>query len=80
MFCQYKEIFGKPNEEVHAYRIPYVDLAAVDVVATFIFGVIFWYVTRYCFAYIIVVLLLIGIIAHRLFCVRTKIDRCLFSD
>lgn len=79
MFCQHKEIFGKPNEGSHAYRIPCLDVAAVDVIMTFVLGFIIYFATDLqCFSHIMVVLFLISIIAHRLFCVRTKVDRCLF--
>ena len=31
-FCKYKDIFGKPKEGVHSYRI--MNIAIVDVLAT----------------------------------------------
>jgi glycerol uptake facilitator-like aquaporin len=82
MFCQYKDIFGKSDEGLHAYRIKYIDVAAVDLIMTFVLGFIIWFfaTNRQGFSQIMVILLLLGIISHRLFCVRTKVDRCLFPD
>ena len=76
--CRYKDIFGRPGEGAHSYRI--VDIAVVDVVATVIvaffiarvFGVVFWKS--------LVGLFLVGIISHRLFCVRTTVDKLVFPN
>ena len=76
--CRYKDIFGRPREGAHAYRI--FDIAIVDVAATIvvayawsrIFGVIFWKS--------LVGLVLIGIITHRAFCVRTTVDKLVFPN
>jgi hypothetical protein len=81
MFCQYRDIFGKSNEGIHAYRIPFVNLAAVDVIMTFVLGIIVWFATsKVYFSYIMLLLLIIGIISHKLFCVRTTIDKFLFPE
>jgi len=76
--CQYKNIFGRPREGAHAYRL--FDIAVVDVAATFVlaffvarvFGVTFWKSLVACF--------LIGVISHRAFCVRTTVDKILFPN
>ena len=74
--CHYKDIFGRPREGGHSYRL--FDIAVVDVAATIvvafiiarIFGVAFWKS--------LVALFLIGIISHRAFCVRTTVDKFFF--
>ena len=74
--CRYKDLFGRPREGAHAYRI--FDIAVVDVAATVvvafiiarIFGVAFWKS--------LVALFLVGIISHRMFCVRTTVDKWVF--
>ena len=76
--CHYKDIFGRPREGAHAYRI--FDIAVVDVAATgfvaFIiarlFGLSFWKS--------LVALFVIGIISHRAFCVRTTVDKVFFPN
>ena len=75
--CRYKDIFGRPNEGGHSYRI--FNIAIVDVVFTIIgaflisrwFDIPFWKS--------LIGLFIIGIILHKLFCVRTTIDKLLFS-
>lgn len=75
--CKYKDIFGRPREGAHAYRI--FDIAVVDVIATVVvafliaraFGFVFWKS--------LVALFIIGIISHRAFCVRTTVDKLVFS-
>jgi hypothetical protein len=74
--CRYKDIFGRPGEGAHAYRV--FDIAIVDVAATVvvafliarIFGVALWKS--------LVALFIVGIISHRAFCVRTTVDKWVF--
>ena len=76
--CQYKDLFGRPREGAHAYRL--FDVAVVDVVATIVvagmisrvFGFVFWKS--------LVALFLLGIISHRVFCVETTVDKLIFSN
>ena len=74
--CKYKDIFGKPGEGAHSYRI--LNIAIVDVISLLIVAYIISYFTKYNLLNVIFVLFIIGIIAHRLFCVRTTIDKLLF--
>jgi multisubunit Na+/H+ antiporter MnhF subunit len=74
--CPYKYIIGKPGEGVHSYRL--FDIAMVDVIVTLIFAYIFATYNNYNFYEITIILFLLGIISHRLFCVRTTIDKLLF--
>ena len=82
--CQYKDLLGKSGEGAHSIRI--FNIAIIDVLATILLAVIIhqfileklfhiywisiWWVLVACF--------IIGIISHRLFCVRTTIDKLLF--
>ena len=77
--CQYKDSLGKPRKGVHSYRIPILDLAAVDVIFTILAAWLFAYYTKWTFWKVLVGLFLLGIVLHRLFCVRTKIDKILTS-
>ena len=82
MFCQYKDIFGKPGQGVHKYRV--CNIAIVDVLATIVFASIIDYVFQFMnynisFWNILISLFLLGIILHRLFCVRTTIDKLIFG-
>jgi hypothetical protein len=78
MLCQYKELFGKVGEGAHSYRI--FNIAIVDVLATIIVAYIIHKIfPKYKFVNILVILFVLGIITHRIFCVRTTVDKFLFD-
>jgi hypothetical protein len=74
--CPYKYLFGKPNESVHKYRI--LDVAIVDLSMTIAASYLIAQYYNKDFKIILVILILLGIISHRLFCVRTTVDKLLF--
>ena len=74
--CKYKDILGNPNQGVHSYRI--FNIAIVDVLLTIIVSYILSIVTKYKFIYTLLFMFILGIISHRIFCVRTTIDKLLF--
>ncbi len=76
--CHYKDIFGKPREGAHAYRI--LDIAVVDVAATVIVAFIINLVFGFIFWKSLVALFVVGVISHRLFCVRTTVDKWIFPN
>ena len=78
MSCKYRDLFGKPDEGIHKYRI--FGLAAVDVILTIILIIAitqFFASKPYLKVFIVVVLLFITI--HRLFCVNTALNVALFG-
>ena len=74
--CKYKNIFGVPGTGIHSYRI--FNLAILDIIITIILGYIISILTKYKLSNTLIVLFLLGIIVHRIFCVRTTIDKLLF--
>lgn len=76
--CPYRDILGKSGEGIHSYRI--FDLAIMDILMTIIGAYLFSVITRYPFSYSLIGLFILGIILHRLFCVRTTIDKWLFRE
>jgi uncharacterized membrane protein len=77
MLCQYKDIFGKVGEGVHSYRL--FNIAVADVLLTIALAyVVYMFMPGYSFLYILIGLFLLGIVAHRVFCVRTTVDKLLF--
>lgn len=74
--CPYKNLFGNTKEDVHKYRI--LDIAIVDVLSTVVFSYIFSKYYNQDFKSILLIVFLLGIISHRLFCVRTTVDKFLF--
>ena len=78
MLCQYKDSLGKPGEGVHKYRI--FNIAIVDVVLTIIIALLLSYLFKINFFIMLIILFLLGIIIHRIFCVRTTVDKLLFKN
>lgn len=76
-FCKYKNLFGKPNEGLRKYRI--FNIAIMDTVVVIIIGLIISYFSGYNIWLTLAVLFISGIIAHRVFCVRTGVDKLIFS-
>lgn len=74
--CKYRHYFGKEGNGVHSYRI--FNIAIVDVLATILVAFFVSYFFRFPFLYCLAGFFLLGIIFHRLFCVRTTIDKLLF--
>jgi len=77
MFCKYKNALGKPKQGLHKYRI--FNIAIVDVLLTIVGAYIFYlFNPKFNFFVILLCLFVLGIILHRLFCVRTTVDKLLF--
>ena len=76
--CKYKNLFGEVGKGVHSYRI--FNIAVVDVVLTILGAyIIYLFNPKFNFIYILLFLFILGIFLHRLFCVRTTIDKFLFG-
>ena len=76
--CKYKNALGIPNEGIHSYR--FLGLAIVDVIMTIILAILISYFFKISFLYTSISIFVLGIILHRLFCVRTTIDKLLFPN
>lgn len=77
-FKQFSDIFGKPNEGVHSYRI--FNIAIVDVISTIIGALIISYIFNINFILLLIFMFLLGIVLHRLFCVNTTINKLIFGE
>ena len=78
ILCQYKNLFGKVGEGIHSYRI--YNIAVFDVLVTILAGfIIHLFLHKYRFTLILAVLFLLGIILHRIFCVKTTVDKLIFD-
>lgn len=81
MLCKYKNILGEPKKGLHSIRV--FDIAIIDVLLTILGGYIiniFIPKSNYLtLIFIIILLFIIGIILHKIFCVRTTIDKFLFN-
>ena len=77
MFCQYKNALGIPGQGVHSYRI--FNIAIVDVILTIIGALLFSWILGTNFWITLIVLFLLGIFLHKIFCVKTTVDKLLFE-
>lgn len=88
--CQYKDLFGKPGAGLRKYRI--FNIAIYDTVVTVGFAWIIWWIlnefvlpymiksnTKIPFLPFLLAVFVLGIFVHRAFCVRTGVDRMLFT-
>jgi uncharacterized membrane protein len=75
--CKYKDALGVPGKGIHSYRI--FNIAIADVVMTIIGAYILSLIFKTPFFYTLLALFVLGIILHKIFCVRTTIDKFLFD-
>ena len=76
--CKYKNALGEPNKGIHSYR--FMGVAIMDVIITILAAYLISIFFKYNFIYTTIVLFILGIILHRLFCVRTTVDKLLFPN
>ncbi len=81
MLCKYKNILGEPNKGIHSIRL--FNIAIVDLLMTIVAAVllgIFLFNGNICIIILLFLsLIFLGIILHRIFCVKTTIDKFLFG-
>jgi hypothetical protein len=78
MLCQYKNLLGVPGEGIHKYRI--FNIAIADVILTIILALFLSWLFNINFWLMLVFTFLLGIILHKIFCVRTTVDKLLFPE
>ena len=76
--CQYKNILGKVGEGIHSLR--FMGVAIVDVLLTILGSYMLSSIFHWNFWITLVIIFILGIILHRVFCVRTTIDKLLFPN
>jgi len=77
--CKYKNMFGEPNKGLRAkYRVLGVSL--IDLVPTLIFAYIFAYLMDIPFWLSLVIIFIVMLFFHRIFCVRSTTDKLFFRD
>jgi hypothetical protein len=74
--CKYKDMIGKPGTGIHSLR--FMGVAILDVIVTLIGCILISYYTKYSLLLVSIIVFSLGILAHRLFCVRTAVDKILF--
>jgi ABC-type spermidine/putrescine transport system permease subunit I len=77
-FSKYKDLFGKPHAGLRKYRI--FDIAILDVVVTVICAYAIAWFFKWTFWKVLAIVFISGIFVHRLFSVRTGLDKKLFPS
>ncbi len=84
--CKYKDMFGKPDQGIHSYRI--FNTAIVDVILSLVLVYIIYSINVHynvhdgnIYAFIVDLLgvFLTGITMHRLFCVNTSWNKKIYG-
>lgn len=78
-FCKYKDVLGKPKTGLHSHRV--FNIAIIDVLLTILGAkfIQYYMMEETDFWIILTTLFILGIIIHRIFCVKTTIDKLLFG-
>jgi hypothetical protein len=74
--CKYKDLFGIPGQGIHAFKI--YDISIWDTLITIGCALIIAWVSGWGYWQTIIGFFLLGIVVHKLFCVRTTVDKLLF--
>jgi hypothetical protein len=77
MLCQYKNLLGVPGKGIHSYRI--FNIAIADVIMTIIGAYLISWGFKLNFWLVLIILFLLGIVLHHIFCVKTTIDKLIFD-
>lgn len=76
--CKYKNLFGEPNTGLRKYRI--MNIAVLDTVVVVVFVAVLSWAFSWPFWWTLLAVFVLGIVVHRMFCVRTGIDQILFPN
>jgi hypothetical protein len=75
--CKYAIILGEPGKGVHSFRI--LNFAVFDILATVLLGYFASKLFKTDLKLTVLVCFIVGIISHRVFCVKTTADRLIFG-
>jgi hypothetical protein len=75
IFEKYKNLFGKPGENIHKYRL--LDTAIIDYILAIFLAIFLAYLTKIPLVLTTITVFIISIILHMLFCVNTSALRFL---
>ena len=76
--CKYQNIFGAPNTGIHSIRI--FNIAVVDLLLTIFLAILISNITKSDFIFIFIIVMIISILVHKLFCVKTTLTKLALGD
>jgi len=74
--CKYRHILGVESQGIHSYRI--FGFSLMDILMTFAGAYLLSYIFDTPYLWTLLGLFITGIVLHRIFCVRTTLDKLLF--
>jgi hypothetical protein len=74
---KYSNIFGEPNTGFHSARL--LDIAIYDLLGTIAISGVISYFLKYNFFLVLIIIMIIAILLHRIFCVNTTINKLIFG-
>ena len=77
-FCKYRYIFGVEGQGAHKYRI--FNIAIVDTLLTILGAWLIAYFFHLTSWKVLLVVFILGLLLHRLFCVETTLTKMIFRD
>lgn len=77
MLCSYRHIFGEERKGFHSLRL--FDIAVGDVVLTLLLSLFISHVAKINIIITTIMVFIVGIVIHRMFCVNTKINTLIFG-
>jgi len=79
--CQYRDIFGKPFQGIHKYRLTIgnYSFAIVDIALTIMGAILISRFYNINYWWSLSFLFILGIILHKIFCVDTTLNLLLFG-
>ena len=75
--CKYKNIFGEERKGLHSFRI--FDIAIIDLLLTILFAYFISKKYNYNIKLILFLLLILSVIIHKIFCVKTTLTNIFFD-
>ena len=74
----FDKTIGVPNVGIHSYRI--FNIAYMDVIVVLISAILIAWAMKWSYIKTIIGVFIFGVIVHRMFCVRSAVDKFIFPD
>jgi len=77
--CKYKDILGEPGSTTGARKYRIFGIALFDTGIVILFAVLIAWMFRLSYIKTTIAIFILGIVVHRMFCVRTAVDKLIFG-
>jgi len=77
--CQYKDIFGKAGSKTGMRKYRIFGIAVLDATVTVICALLIAWFFKLPYLQTVIAIFILGVFVHRAFCVRTAVDKMIFS-